>query len=84
MARECLRHYGEQVLERVVNKYLIRQGRVAPSRIKAIGYGETKPLYRKKTKWARDRNNRIEIHIVKVKLKDCRPPAPRPALEHGG
>lgn len=46
-----------------VVKYLVGQG-VEPERLKAVGYGETKPIDPRKSKPARARNRRVEFNIL--------------------
>ena len=46
-----------------VRDYLISSG-VKPERLKAIGYGETKPLYDTGTEEGRRRNRRIEFRVL--------------------
>ena len=45
-----------------VRKYLIEQG-VDPSRLKAVGFGETDPIDDNKTKKGRANNRRVEFHV---------------------
>jgi OOP family OmpA-OmpF porin len=44
-----------------VRDYLIRQG-IAPERIRAIGFGETRPVASNDTSEGRERNRRVELH----------------------
>ena len=46
-----------------VKKALIKEG-IDPARIKAIGYGETKPLVPNTTAENKQKNRRVEIHII--------------------
>ena len=45
-----------------VAKYLIAHG-VAPNRVAATGYGETKPVSSNKTKAGQARNRRVELEL---------------------
>ena len=51
---------------RAVNviKYFIRQRKVKPQRLSAVGYGESKPVFSNDTPENRARNRRVEIVIV--------------------
>jgi outer membrane protein OmpA-like peptidoglycan-associated protein len=46
-----------------VRRYLVNQG-VAPQRLEAKGYGESKPLIDKITEAARKKNRRVEFVVV--------------------
>ncbi len=46
-----------------VKRYLVRQG-IVPDRIKAVGYGESKPLYPNDTKEHKQRNRRVEFKVM--------------------
>ncbi len=46
-----------------VQKYLVGKG-ITPSRLEAIGYGETKPIDTNRIPQGRQRNRRVEFHIV--------------------
>jgi len=48
-----------------VRDYLIKRG-VSNSRLRAVGYGDSKPLVRGDTKEGRARNRRIEVHFEKA------------------
>jgi len=52
-----------QARAEAVRAYLISKG-VAPERLEAVGYGETKPLVPEKTKEARAKNRRVEFLIL--------------------
>lgn len=47
-----------------VRRYLIEKFGIAPERIKAVGYGPTKPVASNKTKAGRERNRRIESNFT--------------------
>lgn len=47
-----------------VRAYLIAEGRIDPSRLKAIGYGETKPVATNDTDEGRALNRRVELTIL--------------------
>ena len=47
-----------------VRTYLIAEGKVDPSRLKAIGYGETKPVATNDTDEGRALNRRVELTIL--------------------
>jgi len=49
-----------------VKNYLIKGG-ISKERLKAIGYGEIKPIASNRTAKGREKNRRIEIHIEGVK-----------------
>lgn len=44
-----------------VVKYFIEAGKIAPQRLSAVGYGESKPLYPNDSPANRERNRRVEI-----------------------
>ena len=46
-----------------VRDYLIKKG-VEPERLQAVGYGDTRPLDKRKTAEARAKNRRVEFIIV--------------------
>ena len=46
-----------------VKQYLVSKG-IDPSRIEAIGYGESRPIDTNRTASGRARNRRVEIHII--------------------
>lgn len=52
-----------QARAEAVRAYLISKG-VAPERLEAVGFGETKPLVPEKTKEARAKNRRVEFLIL--------------------
>jgi len=56
---------GQRRADAVAN-YLISQG-VNKAKIKAVSYGETKPVDTNKTKAGRAKNRRAEVHITIVK-----------------
>jgi len=47
-----------------VKEYLISSSEIGPDRIKAIGYGESKPIATNETKQGRMKNRRIDIVII--------------------
>jgi hypothetical protein len=51
--------------ERVRN-HLLRRHRVAEERIRAVGFGRSRPLVRQTTESARQRNRRVEFRIVGI------------------
>lgn len=69
-----------------VRDWLIKQG-VEPSRLEAVGYGETRPIASNKTPAGKEKNRRVDFIITereeKIKLKrrntDDSAPAPAPA-----
>ncbi len=48
-----------------VRDYLIKKGGVEAERLKAVGYGETKPIDTNRTRAGRARNRRVEFNITK-------------------
>ncbi len=46
-----------------VKRYLLKQG-IVPDRIKAVGYGESKPLYPNDSKAHKQRNRRVEFKVM--------------------
>jgi len=54
---------------KMVVKYLISKG-VAPERLVAKGYGESRPIDTNKTKEGRANNRRVEFHVVGAEEKD--------------
>ncbi|HEX6836860.1 MAG TPA: OmpA family protein, partial [Polyangia bacterium] len=52
-----------QARAEAVRDYLIRK-RVEPERLQAVGYGDTRPLDRRRTPEARAKNRRVELIIV--------------------
>ena len=44
-----------------VVKYFIDAGKIAPQRLSAVGYGESKPLYPNDSPANREKNRRVEI-----------------------
>jgi len=52
---------------RAVNvlKYLIQEGKIRPSRLVAIGYGDTRPSATGDEPRARERNRRVEVILAK-------------------
>jgi outer membrane protein OmpA-like peptidoglycan-associated protein len=60
--------YNQNLSERranAVREYLIRKG-IAPSRLVAVGYGETRPIADNNTVKGRARNRRTEFTVVNV------------------
>ena len=60
------RRYNKRLSQRraeSVRRYLIRKG-VDPSRLKAKGYGEDRPIDTNRTAEGRDRNRRVEFRIL--------------------
>lgn len=49
-----------------VRDYLITYHKIDPSKIIAVGYGETQPVDDNRTKAGRDRNRRIELKILSL------------------
>jgi outer membrane protein OmpA-like peptidoglycan-associated protein len=49
-----------------VREYLIKKG-VEPDRLKAVGYGPTKPIADNATEEGRAKNRRVEFVIIKQK-----------------
>jgi OOP family OmpA-OmpF porin len=47
-----------------VRNYLVNKLGVAPDRIKAVGYGPTRPIADNKTKAGKERNRRIEANFT--------------------
>ena len=47
-----------------VRHYLVEKFGIAPERIKAVGYGPTKPIASNKTKEGKDHNRRIEANFI--------------------
>jgi len=47
-----------------VRRYLIDKGGIAPDRLKAVGYGETKPIDTNRTSAGRAKNRRVEFNIT--------------------
>ena len=45
--------------------YLVKKGGVDPSRLVAVGYGETKPISPNTTETGRADNRRVEFNILK-------------------
>jgi OOP family OmpA-OmpF porin len=57
--------YNQQLSERrakAVMDYFIGEG-VAPDRLKAVGYGKSKPVASNATEEGRAQNRRVELHI---------------------
>jgi OmpA-OmpF porin, OOP family len=54
-----------QARAEAVRQYLISAG-VAPDRLKAIGYGDHRPIASNKTRAGRDKNRRVEFIIVRT------------------
>ena len=50
---------------KAVADYLLRQGNISPSRLKAIGYGKRRPVASNSTEEGRQQNRRVEIDILK-------------------
>ena len=48
---------------KAVRAYLIEQG-IAPDRVEAIGFGETKPISSNNTATGREKNRRVEFRII--------------------
>ena len=60
--------YNQRLSEaraKAVYDYLVSKG-ISPSRLTYKGYGETQPLVRDTTEWARARNRRTELRIRKA------------------
>jgi outer membrane protein OmpA-like peptidoglycan-associated protein len=53
-----------QARAKAVKKYLVKKG-IAEGRIKAVGYGETKPIAPNTTAFGRQQNRRTEVKILK-------------------
>lgn len=51
-----------------VKNYLVKSG-ITPSRLVAKGYGESKPLVKNDTPAHKQRNRRVEFHIIKEERK---------------
>ncbi len=51
-----------------VKNYLVERFEIDPSRIKAVGFGETKPIADNKTKEGRERNRRVLVIITAAPL----------------
>ena len=47
-----------------IRTYLIEKFGVAPERVKAVGYGPTKPIASNKTKAGKEKNRRIESNFT--------------------
>ncbi|QRN95134.1 tandem-95 repeat protein [Archangium violaceum] len=50
-----------------VRKHLVEQDGIAPERLEAVGYGETKPVSTNATAAGRDKNRRVEFNILETK-----------------
>ncbi len=55
-----------QARAEAVRDFLINMG-ISPSRLKAVGYGSTKPIASNRTRRGRAKNRRVEFRITKVK-----------------
>lgn len=53
-----------QARAEAVVQYLVKQGGIAPNRLRAVGYGETQPVQPNSTEAGRDANRRVVFQIV--------------------
>ncbi|RME25109.1 MAG: hypothetical protein D6806_08510 [Deltaproteobacteria bacterium] len=51
---------------RAVMNYLIKRGGIDPSRLEAVGYGESRPIADNSTRKGREKNRRVEFTIVEM------------------
>ncbi len=59
-----INRYISQARAENVGKFLIEVGEISKSRIKTIGYGESRPVATNKTAQGRAENRRVEIKII--------------------
>jgi uncharacterized protein (TIGR03382 family) len=59
-----------------VRKHLIEQDGIAPERLEAVGYGETKPVDTNKASRGRENNRRVEFIILEMKPVEVEKEAP--------